>query len=362
MSNLKNLQHPTPNTQHPTPNTQQHNLNSNDTQFVEGTCFGNFSLNQFLSRFLCGGPALKECRSVSRLQLALVDVGFADVSAQATLLYCTIQRYELAKQQIVKNAHITEELLCVINKLLMPDRLNAGKIRTAQNWVGQSLEKATYIPPAPESIAQRLSDWLEEVNSPNFNGIDKAISCYAGFLLLHPFMDANGRMSRIIYEKLMNDSDKHFVHLSLYRMSTEVAYYQDAVLAFNKKPQAGLDHPYWQKAHRWTIQYKQKVAEILTKTNATLASKYALSPLNEQDKVLLTLLWTKPLVTSEIIINELGFTTNATKNSLNKLMYLGILKSYKLRDLDKEQIFVCESIFTAWKDLDELIFSNNITD
>jgi hypothetical protein len=128
-------------------------------------------------------------------------------------------------------------------------------------------------------------------------------------------------------------------------------------LAFNKKPQAGLDHPYWQKAHCWTIQYKQKAVEILTQTNATLASKYAVSPLNEQDKVLLSFLWTKPLVTPEIIINKLGFTTNATKNSLNKLMYLGILKSYKLRGLDKEQIFVCESIFTAWKALDELVFA-----
>ena len=85
-----------------------------------------------------------------------------------------------------------------------------GEIRTTQNWIGPggtSLKNATYIPPNVEDMSEALRDMEKFIN--DFDDVDpivKASLVHYQFETIHPFLDGNGRLGRLLITlSLMND-------------------------------------------------------------------------------------------------------------------------------------------------------------
>lgn len=77
-----------------------------------------------------------------------------------------------------------------------------GEFRTSQNWVGgggSTIETARFVPPPPAELPDLLADWErfahEDVNLPVL--IQNALLHYQ-FETLHPFLDGNGRLGRLL--------------------------------------------------------------------------------------------------------------------------------------------------------------------
>jgi Fic family protein len=77
-----------------------------------------------------------------------------------------------------------------------------GEYRNSQNWVGSSgstIETARFVPPPPEELPDLLADWErfahEDVDLPVL--IQNALLHYQ-FETLHPFLDGNGRLGRLL--------------------------------------------------------------------------------------------------------------------------------------------------------------------
>lgn len=84
-----------------------------------------------------------------------------------------------------------------------------GEFRKTQNWIGRtgaSINQATFVPPSPIGLLDHLSS-LERYF--HFNDKEKLVQLaliHAQFELIHPFLDGNGRLGRILvplflYEK-----------------------------------------------------------------------------------------------------------------------------------------------------------------
>ena len=77
-----------------------------------------------------------------------------------------------------------------------------GSYRNEQNWIGPkgcTLENASFVPVAPESLASGMDMWEKYFNSTNEPDILVQLAIiHAEFESLHPFKDGNGRLGRMI--------------------------------------------------------------------------------------------------------------------------------------------------------------------
>jgi Fic family protein len=77
-----------------------------------------------------------------------------------------------------------------------------GEYRIEQNWIGTSgtpIEQAGFIPIAPEHLISGMEVWNIYVNSvSNVSPIIKLAIMHVEFEALHPFLDGNGRLGRLL--------------------------------------------------------------------------------------------------------------------------------------------------------------------
>jgi Fic family protein len=76
-----------------------------------------------------------------------------------------------------------------------------GEFRKIQNWVGKpnsTIETASYIPPAPHLLLEYLSNWEKYCHYVEKDKLVQLAIIHAQFEIIHPFLDGNGRIGRIL--------------------------------------------------------------------------------------------------------------------------------------------------------------------
>src|SRR3989339_873581 len=76
-----------------------------------------------------------------------------------------------------------------------------GEFRTTQNWIGipgTPIEDAQFVPPAPGKMIEHLYDWERYYHSERPDPLVQLAIVHAQFELIHPFLDGNGRLGRMM--------------------------------------------------------------------------------------------------------------------------------------------------------------------
>ena len=77
-----------------------------------------------------------------------------------------------------------------------------GAYRTEQNYIGRNdaSHAITFVPPAPERVAPLMDNLIAYINNPNDNlrPLVRSAIIHAQFETIHPFMDGNGRVGRML--------------------------------------------------------------------------------------------------------------------------------------------------------------------
>lgn len=97
-----------------------------------------------------------------------------------------------------------------------------GQFRNIQNWVGAPgtpIEQADYVPPDPMLVGQALSDWEKYYHADRPDALVQLAIVHAQFEIIHPFVDGNGRIGRILIPLFLSEKkllSRPMLYLSAY--------------------------------------------------------------------------------------------------------------------------------------------------
>jgi Fic family protein len=111
------------------------------------------------------------------------------------------------------------------------DAATPGEFRRSQNWIGPagcSLADATFVPPPPERLIACLGAWERFLHDDSLPPLVHAALAHSQFEAIHPFLDGNGRVGRLLITLLLIAKGvlpSPLLYLSAYFEATREQYY-----------------------------------------------------------------------------------------------------------------------------------------
>ncbi len=128
-------------------------------------------------------------------------------------------------------------LLCNAHSLLLDGARGTGKqpgeLRRSQNWIGGTRPgNAVFVPPPPERVADLLADMERFIHAASANDLPPLVKIalvHAQFETVHPFLDGNGRIGRLLISALLEHwglLSEPLMYLSGYLKQHQSEYYR----------------------------------------------------------------------------------------------------------------------------------------
>lgn len=213
-------------------------------------------------------------------------------------------------------------------------RLTPGELRTSQNWIGPggcTLNEATFVPPPPHEVPAALTDLEAFLHSESdLPQLVQIGLTHAQFETIHPFLDGNGRIGRLLITFLLCQREillKPVLYLSHFFKQHRPEYYEHL--------QAIRDHGHWEQ---WLAFFLRGVASVSREATETARRILAL---REDHRAAVTahlgraagnghrvleLLYRRPLISVAEVKELTGTTFTAANNLVARLAQLGILQ------------------------------------
>jgi Fic family protein len=131
---------------------------------------------------------------------------------------------------------ISVRLLCNAHRLLLDGARGSskqpGELRRSQNWIGGSRPgKAEFVPPPPGRVPALLADLERFIHQPKplLPPLVRIALVHVQFETIHPFLDGNGRIGRLLIAALMESwglLSEPLMYISGTLKKNQAAYYQ----------------------------------------------------------------------------------------------------------------------------------------
>jgi Fic family protein len=111
------------------------------------------------------------------------------------------------------------------------DASTPGEFRRSQNWIGPAgctLVDATFVPPSPDKLMECLGAWETFLHDDSSPPLVHAALVHSQFEAIHPFLDGNGRVGRLLITLSLIAKrvlPSPLLYLSAYFESTREEYY-----------------------------------------------------------------------------------------------------------------------------------------
>ena len=206
-----------------------------------------------------------------------------------------------------------------------------GEFRTTQNWIGAggaTIQEATFVPPAVPDMRSALHDFELYLHEGDAPALIHAGLAHAQFETIHPFLDGNGRVGRLLITFLLVHRGvlhRPLLYLSVYLKRRRAQYY-DRLMAIR-------DGGDWEG---WLTFFLTGVAETAEDATSTARAILVLRESHRQSVQqhvpgtnglrLLDLLYERPLVNVNLVSGALGVTFATANKLVERLVELEILE------------------------------------
>jgi Fic family protein len=236
-------------------------------------------------------------------------------------------------EQLPVSARLIREIHAELLQGVRGSRLTPGELRRSQNWIGPggaSLANASFVPPPPEEVPKALGDLETFIHERD--GLPLLIKiglAHAQFETIHPFLDGNGRVGRLLITFLLCERGalhKPVLYLSHYLKGHRQEYYD--------RLQAVRDSGDWEG---WLEFFLRGVTEVSGQA-ADTARQILL--LREEHRALiadglgraagnghriLQHLYEHPIVSAKQVQDLIGTTFAAANQIVSRLVGIGVL-------------------------------------
>lgn len=295
-------------------------------------------MDLFISMYVC-----KEALLSSRIegtQCTLEDVLDPDADVNINLDVADVVNY-VAALQFAQERLETLPLCCRFIKEVHAELMKGvrgsdkspGEFRHSQNWIGPagcSLRNARYVPPNVPDMVEAMADLEKYINEDwEFDPLVRAALIHYQFETIHPFLDGNGRVGRMLVLLYLMDKgllQKPVLYISYFLKKNQTEYY---------------DRMSWVRSggnyEQWIDFFMEAVCEA---AEDGMESVKELLKLHEQNlsrlpdsnrkrnivRELFEYIQKYPIIDVKRTASELGISYNTAASAVKKLQELEILK------------------------------------
>ncbi|MDI9574612.1 MAG: Fic family protein [Bacteroidales bacterium] len=148
--------------------------------------------------------------------------------------YVKAMNYGLERlNELPLSVRLIREIHSILLQNVRGRHASPGELRQSQNWIGPegcTLREAVFVPPPPFYVPQALSDWEKflhaQIDIPLLIKIGLA---HAQFETIHPFLDGNGRLGRLLITFILTEQEmlkKPVLYISYYFKQHKQKYYE----------------------------------------------------------------------------------------------------------------------------------------
>lgn len=266
---------------------------------------------------------------------------------QEVLNYLTALNYGSKRLDTMPiSTRLFHELHSIILNNSRGQNRSPGEFRRLQNFIGPTndIKDASYIPPEPQLINAYISNLENYINDDTLDHLDyliKAGIIHAQFETIHPYLDGNGRLGRILIilyllekkviqkpsfflsEELEKNKYKYYGLLNNLRKSSPDWY---RWLEFFLKSSINQANKYVKKLKLIELKY-QEIIDVSNKNNVRID--------------IVSFIFQKPYFMISDVQSFLNISYNTAQNHINKLVEVGVLfhdgkrrnRSYRFYDV-----------------------------
>ena len=236
-------------------------------------------------------------------------------------------------------------------------KLTPGELRTSQNWIGPggcAMNKAIFVPPPHQEVAAQLSElekfYHADTDLPLLIKIGLA---HAQFETIHPFLDGNGRVGRLLITFMLYERKVLLapaLYLSDYFKQHQQQYYAEL--------QSVRDAGTWEQ---WLSFFLRGIVEVSNEATETARDIVHLREDHRKSIItgfgrtagnghrVLEYLYDHPIVSVPEIRDLIGTTYPVANNLVGRLVKTGILR--EVTEQARNRKFMYQSYIDLFQDV-----------
>ncbi len=266
--------------------------------------------------------------------------------------YVTALEYGIKR---LKTLPLSLRLVCELHARLMQGvrggAATPGEFRRSQNWIGppgSTLATARYVPPPPQEMMQALGEWEKFLHRRN--EMPDLVQCalmHEHFEAIHPFLDGNGRVGRLLITLFLVERDRlpqPLLYLSEFIERERRDYYECLQRVRTHGDWAGW-LGYFLAGVQWSAKRATRQARQLMDLREAMRKKVANTP---KALVLVDALFENPYLNSRRVKSLLKVTDPTARAAIGVLENAGLVKEVSGRTWGKQ--YLAQKVLKAIED------------
>ncbi len=228
-----------------------------------------------------------------------------------------------------------------------------GELRTSQNWIGATLKDAIFVPPHFSELNELMSDLEKFINEDEYNipHLIKVAIIHYQFETIHPFLDGNGRLGRLLITLYLVSSSvlrKPSLYLSDF-FEKNKSYYYDNLMSVR----LSSNITQWIKFFLVGVIETSKESIQVFKDIIVLKSKIDIEKLPtlgskiENGHKLINQLYQTPITDAKFVSDLLGVSPSTANRIIKQFVVLDIL--IELTGYKRNRKFIFKEYFDIFQ-------------